>query len=188
LYDTGTPAARVLQADWDGVMPMTQPSPAAAHAWPAAASTQILPDPGLPDSLGPEFALSVGSSVRLRGQQLGVQVGGFAAVARRPAQLDAVRGLPFAEQQIIRFALDRLAGLEAERFGAGSPPATGWFSPALGGPDVVAGRVLRGTAVDLLPDVVKVIALAQRCDNRQLLIHRQRLRRDCPCSSHGAWV
>ena len=45
LYDTGTPAARVLRADWDGVMPMTRPSLAAAHALPAAASTQVLPDP-----------------------------------------------------------------------------------------------------------------------------------------------
>ena len=39
----------------------------------------------------------------------------------------------------------------------------------------------RRVAVDLRPDVVKVIALAQRCDNRQ------RIRRDCPCSSDGAW-
>ena len=45
LYDTGTPAARVLRADWDGVMPITRPSPAAAHARPAAASTQVFPDP-----------------------------------------------------------------------------------------------------------------------------------------------
>ena len=27
LYDSGTPAARVLRADWDGVMPMTRPEP-----------------------------------------------------------------------------------------------------------------------------------------------------------------
>ena len=45
LYDTGTPAARVLRADWDGVMPITRPSPAAAHARPAAASTHVFPDP-----------------------------------------------------------------------------------------------------------------------------------------------
>jgi hypothetical protein len=67
------------------------------------------------------------------------------------------------------------------------PPAAGWFSPALAGLDVVADRILGRAAVDLLPDVVKVIALAQRRENRQRLIHRQRLRRDCPCSSHGAW-
>jgi hypothetical protein len=35
------------------------------------------------------------------------------------------------------------------------------------GLDVVAGCVLGGTAVDLLPDVVRVIALAQGCDYRQ---------------------
>ena len=35
----------MLRADWDGVMPMTRPSPAAAHARPAAASTHVLPDP-----------------------------------------------------------------------------------------------------------------------------------------------
>ena len=121
--------------------------------------------PGLPDGLGPQLALAFGGGVRLGGQQLRVQVGGFAAAARRPAQLGAVRGFALAEQQVIRLALDRLAGLEAERLRAGAPPAAGRFSPALAGLDVVAGRVLGRAAVDLLPDVVKVIALAQRRDN-----------------------
>ena len=40
-----TPAARVLRADWDGVMPITGPSPASAQARPAAASTHVFPDP-----------------------------------------------------------------------------------------------------------------------------------------------
>ena len=35
----------MLRADWDGVIPITRPSPAAAHTVPAAASTQVLPDP-----------------------------------------------------------------------------------------------------------------------------------------------
>ncbi len=39
-----------------------------------------------------------------------------------------------------------------------------------------------------IPNVLEVIALAQRRDNCQWLIHRQRARRDRPCSSHGAWV
>ncbi len=123
--------------------------------------------PGLLDGLGAEFAFAVGGGVRLGGQQLGVQVGGLAAVTRRPAERGAVGCLSLAEQQIVRFALDGLAGLEAERSGAGSPPAAGWFSPGLAGLDVVASRVLGRAAVDLLPDVVKVIALAQRRDNRQ---------------------
>ena len=144
--------------------------------------------PGLLDGLGAELALALGGGVRLGGQQLRVQVRGLPAAARAPAELGAVGGLSLAEQQIVRFALDGLAGLEAERSGAGAPPAAGRFSPGLAGLDVVAGRVLGRAAVDLLPDVVKVIALAQGCDNRQRLIHRQRARRDCPCSSDGAWV
>jgi hypothetical protein len=144
--------------------------------------------PRLPDGLSAEFALAFGGGVRLGGQQRGVQVGGFPAVAWRAAELSAVGRFTFAEKQIVRLALDGLPGLEAERSGAGAPPAAGWLSPGLAGLDVIAGRVLGGTAIDLLPDVVKVIALAQGCDNRQGLIHRQRARRDCPCSSHGAWV
>ena len=80
------------------------------------------------------------------------------------------------------------AVLEAESPGAGAPPAAGRLSAGLAGLDAIPGRVLGRAAVDLLPDVVKVIALAQGCDNRQGLIHRQRARRDCPCSSYGAWV
>ena len=144
--------------------------------------------PRLLDGLGLKLAFTFGGSVRLGGQELGVQVDGFAAVAWRAAELSAVGSFTLAEQKIVRLALDGLAGLEAERSGAGAPPAAGWFSPGLAGLDVVAGRVLGGIAIDLLPDVIKVIALAQSCDNRQGLIHRQRLRRDCPCSSHGAWV
>ena len=143
---------------------------------------------GLSDRLGAQLAFAVGGGVRLGGQQLRVNVGGFAAVAGRPAELGAVEGSAFAEQQVVRLALDGLAGLEAEGFRAGAPPAAGWFSPGFAGLDVVAGRVFDRAAVHLLPDVVKVIALAQRRDNRQRLIHRQRLRRDWPCSSHGAWV
>jgi hypothetical protein len=103
--------------------------------------------------------------VWLGGQQRGVQVGGFAAVAWRAAELSAVGGLTLAEQKVVRSALDGLARLEPERLGAGSPPAAGWFSPGLAGLDVVAGRVLGRAAVNVLPDVVKVIALAQRRDN-----------------------
>src|ERR1035438_9455845 len=45
LYDTGTPAARVLRADWDGVMPITGPRPAAVQARAASARTRVLPEP-----------------------------------------------------------------------------------------------------------------------------------------------
>ena len=120
---------------------------------------------GLLDGLGPELALAFGGGVRLGGQQLRVQVGGFAAITRRPAQLGAIWGLALAEQQLIRLALDHLARLQAKSPRTGTPPAARWFSPALAGLDVVAGRVLGRAAVDLLPDVVKVIALAQRRDN-----------------------
>ena len=140
------------------------------------------------DGLGAELVLAFGGGMRLGRQQRGVQVGGFAAVARRAAELSAIGRFALAEQQIVRLALDGLAGLETERSGTGAPPAAGRFSPGLAGLDVIADRVLGRAAVNLLPDVVKVIALAQGCDNRQRLIHRQRVRRDCPCSSHGAWV
>ena len=122
--------------------------------------------PGLSDRFGPQLALAFGGGVRLSGQQPGVQVSGFAAAARGPAKLGAVRGPTLTEQQVIRFAFDRLAGLEAECFGAGAPPAAGRLPADLAGLDVVAGRVLGQAAVDLLPDVVKVISVAQRRDNR----------------------
>jgi hypothetical protein len=44
-YEAGTPAARVLRADWDGVMPITGPSPAFAQIRAASASTRVFPDP-----------------------------------------------------------------------------------------------------------------------------------------------
>ena len=100
-------------------------------------------------------------SVRLGGQQLGVHVGVFAAIARRPAQLGAVRGLAFAEQQVVRFALDPLAGLEAEGPGAWSPTSGRAALPRFRWPGGNSWPRLGGTAVDLLPDVVKVVALSQ---------------------------
>ena len=64
-------------------------------------------------------------------------------------------------------------GSKPRALGAGAPPAAGRLSPALAGLDVIAGRVLGRAAVHLLPDVVKVIALAQGRDNRHRLIPRQ---------------
>jgi hypothetical protein len=100
--------------------------------------------PGFPDCLGAEFALALGGSVRLRGQQRSIQVSGFPAAVRGAAKLSAVGGFALAEQQVIWLAFDALAGLEAERPGAGAAPAARWFSPALAGLEVVAGRVLGG--------------------------------------------
>jgi hypothetical protein len=121
--------------------------------------------PGLLDGLGPELAFALGGGVRLGGQQLRVQVGSFAAAVRRPAQPGSIRSFTLAKEQIVRFALDRLAGLEAKGSGARTPPAARRLTAGLAGLDVVAGRVLGRAAVHLLPDVVKVIALAQRRDN-----------------------
>ena len=126
--------------------------------------------PGLLGGFDPQFVLAVGGGVRLGGQQPGVQVRGFPAAVRRPAQWGAVGSLALAEQQVVRLALDPLAMLEAERFRARAPPAAGRLSPALAGLDVIAGRVLGRAAVDLPPDVVKVVALAQRRDDRHRLI------------------
>src|SRR5580693_6181664 len=119
---------------------------------------------------------------------MGVQVGGFAAAVGGPAQCGAVGRLARAEQQVVWLALDCLAGLETERCGAGAPPAAGRFSPALAGLDVVVGRVLGRAAVDLLPDVVQVVALGQRRDDRHRLIPPRPKWQSCPCSSHDAWV
>src|SRR5689334_21065918 len=113
--------------------------------------------------------LASSGSMRFSCQQPGVQISGLAAAVGRPAQLGAVGGLALAEQQVVRLTLDPLARLEAERFRAGTPPAAGRLSPALAGLDVVAGRVLGRAAVDLLPDVVQVIAFAQSGDNRHRL-------------------
>ena len=52
----------------------------------------------------------------------------------------------------------------------------------------VTGRVFDRVAVDLLPDLLQVVALAQRRDNRQRLIHRPQARRNFPYSSDDAWV
>jgi hypothetical protein len=80
--------------------------------------------------------------VRLGGQQPGVQSRGFAAAVWAPAQRGAVGGLALAEQQVVGLALDPLAGLEAERLGAGAPPAAGRLAAGFAGLDVVAGCVL----------------------------------------------
>ena len=144
--------------------------------------------PGLPGGFDPQLVLAFGGGVRLGGQQPGVQVGGFAAAVGGLAQRGAVGGFALAEQQVVGLALDRLAGLEAEGLGAGAPPAAGRLSAAFAGLDVVAGRVLGRAAVDLLPDVVKVVALAQRRDDRHRLIPPRPKWQGCPCSSHDAWV
>ncbi len=81
---------------------------------------------GLPGGLDPQFGAALGGGVRLGGQQLRGQVGGFAAVARWAAELGAVGSFTLAEQQVIRFALDPLAIVEAQRFwrrGPTSAPA-----------------------------------------------------------------
>ena len=129
--------------------------------------------PGLPGGFDAQLVPALGGGMRLGGQQPRVEVCGLPAVGRRLAQLGAVRGFALPEQQVIRFALDYLARLQAQRFRARAPPPAGWLSPAFAGLDVIPGRILGRAAVHLLPDVVKVIALAQGRDNRHRLIPRQ---------------
>ena len=85
----------------------------------------------------------------------------------------AVGGLALAEQQVVWFALDCLAVLEAEGLRARAPPAARRLCPALAGLDVIPGRVLARAVVDLAPDVVHVIALGQGRDNRQAGLYRR---------------
>jgi hypothetical protein len=72
-----------------------------------------------------------------------------------------------AEEKIVRFPLDQLAGFEAQCLYAGAPPAARGLAAGFAGLDVVTGRVLCRAAVDLLPDVVQVITLAQGRDDCQ---------------------
>jgi hypothetical protein len=65
------------------------------------------------------------------------------------------------EEKIVRLALDHLATLETDCLRARAPPAAGRFSPGLAGLDAIPARVPDRALVDLLPDVVQVIALAQ---------------------------
>jgi hypothetical protein len=89
---------------------------------------------GLLDSLGPQFALALGGSVRLGSKQQLVTVGGFPAAIRVPAELGAVGCLALAVQKVVRLTLDPLAGLEAEHLGTWAPPSARRLSPALAGP------------------------------------------------------
>src|SRR5262245_10715842 len=75
--------------------------------------------------------------------------------------------LPLAEQQVIRLPVHDLARLQAERPRARPPPASRRLSPAVARLDVIASRVPSGTAVDMTPDVAKVVALAESRDDRQ---------------------
>ena len=125
-----------------------------------------------------EFVLALGGGLRLGRQQPLIYVCGFPAAAWRPCQRRTVRGFALAEQQVIRPALDHLARFEPERFRARAPPPAGRLSPALTGLDVIPGRILRRAAIDLRPDVVQVVALAQRRDNRHRLIPRQPARQN----------
>jgi hypothetical protein len=68
-------------------------------------------------------------------------------------------------------AFDELAAFEAESFRTGAPPPARRLSPALAGLDVIPGRVLDRAAIDLLPDVIQVIALAQSRRNRHQVKH-----------------
>ena len=104
--------------------------------------------------------------MRLAGQQAGIDVLGFPAAARWLSEGCAVWGFALAEQQVIRAAFDKVAVLKAESLRTGAPPAARRLSPALAGLDVIPGRVLGRAAIDLLPDVIQVVALAQGRDNR----------------------
>src|SRR5689334_12163300 len=105
--------------------------------------------------------------VRFGGQQLGVDVHGFAARCPAADRVGSRRGRVLAEHQVVRFPLDCLTGPESEGLHAWAPPAAGRLAAGLAGLDVVAGRVPGRALVDLLPDVIEVVALAQGRDNGQ---------------------
>ncbi len=95
---------------------------------------------------------------------VGIRAGGGSLVAGAVT----VRDASFEHLAVhIRPTLDRLARLKPKRFRARAPPPARRLSPALAGLDVIPGRILRRAAVNLRPDVVQVVALAQRRDDRQ---------------------
>ncbi len=100
--------------------------------------------------------------MRLGGQQPVAQVGGLVAAARAPAQRGAVGNLALTGQQVMRLALERLAMREPERFGTRALPSARRLSPALAGLNVITGCILGRVAVNLLPDLLQVVPLAQR--------------------------
>jgi hypothetical protein len=106
---------------------------------------------------------------------------------RAEIELKAAQAVAQFSGRLAASARVSAASLRAEGLGTGAPPAAGRLSAALAGLDVIAGRVFGRAAVDLLPDVVKVVALAQRRDNRHRLIPPQpkRVSHD---NQMGAWV
>jgi hypothetical protein len=98
---------------------------------------------------------------RLHGYLVGVGLGlgGLPAADRRPPQQRAVGSLPLAEQQVVRPALDYLARCEAERLRGRTPPLTRRLTLLLARLDVIGGRVQGQRRLDLLPDVIQVVAL-----------------------------
>jgi hypothetical protein len=125
--------------------------------------------PRLARCLAAELALAFRCGLRLGGQQAGVDAGRFLAAAGRAAQRRAVGGLALAEQEVVRLALDLLARGEAERLRARTPPAARGLAALLARLDVIGGRVQCQGRVDLLPNVIQVVALAEGADNCQRL-------------------
>src|SRR5262249_3312011 len=98
--------------------------------------------PGLLGRLDPQLPLALGGGVRLSRQQLGVDAGGLAPAARRPAERSPIGCLPLPEQPVIRLALHHLARLEAERLHARAPPPARRLAPVLAGLEVVPSPLL----------------------------------------------
>jgi hypothetical protein len=79
-----------------------------------------------------------------------------------------------SKEEVVRFPLDQLTGPEPERLRTRTPPSPGRLTAGFGSPDVVASWVGGHGGVDLLPDVVQVVALGQGGDNCQTgLSHRE---------------
>jgi hypothetical protein len=114
--------------------------------------------PGRPGGLAFELDEPFGGGVRLGRLEPGEVVGEGRVASAGPAEFGSgVRvGLPV--DRVIRFAVDGLAGGEAEGLGAGSPPAAGWFA-GLGGVNVVPAGGASGGVVLGFPDVAEVVAL-----------------------------
>jgi hypothetical protein len=80
--------------------------------------------PGLAGGSKPQVPAAFGGGVRLGGQQRLVYVSGFTAAGRCPAKLGAVGGLAFAEQQVVRLAIES-SGLVRSRGPLRLVPTTG---------------------------------------------------------------
>ena len=121
---------------------------------------------GGPCGLAFQLDKPFGGGVRLGRRQPGQVVGEGRVPAAGPAEPGSGAWVGLPVHRVIGFAVDDVAGGEAEGLGAGAPPAAGWFA-GLGGVEVVPADSGFGGVVLGFPDVAEVVALGDGDDYGQ---------------------